>query len=227
VQLPLDKMLGFALETGGPTAHTTIIARSLRHPGDRRRPRRVRGGPQSRLLALDAFEGKIVFDPNPAEVAEYQSGSASTRSSRPQLLHMRSLPTVTRDGRKISSTPTSTCPARSTSEEWNVGGIGLYRSEFLYMKMSPNLPSEKEHLEVYREMVERMGDRTRSRSAPSTSGARSWPGRSSAAGEANPVLGLRGIRLCFSQPEFFRTQLRACCAWRASFRPVGCASCSP
>ena len=73
VQLPLDKMLGFALEMGGPTSHTTIIARSLGIPvivGARGSCERAK---RSRRLALDAFVGKIVFDPNPAVLSEYVS----------------------------------------------------------------------------------------------------------------------------------------------------------
>jgi phosphotransferase system enzyme I (PtsI) len=92
--------------------------------------------------------------------------------------------------------------------EWNVTGVGLYRSEFLYMKMSPNLPSEEDHLDVYRGLVESMEGR------PVTIRTFDLGGKKLArevigSTEANPVLGLRGIRLCFSQPEFFRTQLRA------------------
>lgn len=210
VQLPLDKMLGFALELGGPTSHTTIIARSLGIPvivgvaGACERAKR------SRLLALDAFEGKIVFDPNPAHLSEYQSRQREYREQQSALLHLRDLPTVTRDGRPIELHANIELPAEvDLALMWNASGIGLYRSEFLYMLMSPALPTEKQHLETYREMVSKMGNR------PVTIRTFDLGGRKLAreiiggGTEANPVLGLRGIRLCFSQPEFFRTQLRA------------------
>jgi len=209
VQLPLNNILGFALEMGGPTSHTTIIARSLGIPvivGARGLCEKAK---RSRRLALDAFEGKIVFDPNPAELSEYQSRRREYLEQQSTLLQMRVMPTVTRDGHTIKLLANIDLPAEMEHAlHWNVEGVGLYRSEFLYMKMSPNLPSEEEHLGVYREMVSMMGN------APVTIRTFDLGGRKLArevigGDEANPVLGLRGIRLCFSQPEFFRTQLRA------------------
>ena len=209
VQLPLDKMLGFALEMGGPTSHTTIIARSLGIPvivGARGSCEQAK---RSRRLALDAFEGKIVFDPNPAELSEYESRQREYQEQQATLFQMRVMPTVTRDGREIELLANIDLPAEvEHALQWNVAGVGLYRSEFLYMTMSPALPSEEQHLEVYREMVSEMDP------APVTIRTFDLGGRKLAreiigGSEANPVLGLRGIRLCFSQPEFFRTQLRA------------------
>ena len=209
VQLPLNNILGFALEMGGPTSHTTIIARSLGIPvivGARGVCEQAK---RSRRLALDAFEGKIVFDPNPAELSEYRSRRREYLEQQSTLAQMRVMPTVTRDGHSIELLANIDLPADiDHALHWNVEGVGLYRSEFLYMKMSPNLPSEEEHVEVYREMVSRMGD------APVTIRTFDLGGRKLArevigVDEANPVLGLRGIRLCFSRPDFFRTQLRA------------------
>ena len=209
VQLPLDKMLGFALEMGGPTSHTTIIARSLGIPVIVGAHGACKQAKQSRRLALDASEGKIIFDPNPAEFSEYTSRQREYNERRATLFKMRALPTVTRDGHSIELLANIDLPAEvEQALEWNVGGVGLYRSEFLYMKMSPKLPSEEEHMEVYRDMVSQMAP------APVTIRTFDLGGRKLArevigGPEANPVLGLRGIRLCFSRPEFFRTQLRA------------------
>ena len=209
VQLPLNKMLGFVLEMGGPTSHTTIIARSLGIPVIVGAHGACKEAKRSRRLALDASEGKIIFDPNPAEFSEYTSRQREYNERRAALLKMRAMPTVTRDGRFIELLANIDLPAEvEQALQWNVGGIGLYRSEFLYMKMSPKLPSEEEHLEVYREMVSQMAP------APVTIRTFDLGGRKLArevigGSEANPVLGLRGIRLCFSRPDFFRTQLRA------------------
>jgi phosphotransferase system enzyme I (PtsI) len=209
VQLPLDKMLGFALEMGGPTSHTTIIARSLGIPVIVGAHGACEEAKRSRRIALDAFEGKIIFDPNPAEHSEYESRQSEYRAQQATLLQMRSMPTATRDGRSIELLANIDLPAEiDQALTWNVTGIGLYRSEFLYMKMSPALPSEEEHVAVYSEMVSAMEPR------PVTIRTFDLGGRKLAreiigGSEANPVLGLRGIRLCFSQPEFFRTQLRA------------------
>jgi phosphotransferase system enzyme I (PtsI) len=209
VQLPLDKMLGFALEMGGPTSHTTIIARSLGIPVIVGAHGACEEAKRSRRIALDAFEGKIIFDPNPAEHSEYESRQREYREQQTTLLQMRLMPTATRDGRSIDLLANIDLSAEiEQAITWNVTGVGLYRSEFLYMKLSPALPSEEEHVAVYSEMVSTMDPR------PVTIRTFDLGGRKLAreiigGSEANPVLGLRGIRLCFSQPEFFRSQLRA------------------
>ncbi len=209
VQLPLDKMLGFVLEMGGPTSHTTIIARSLGIPVIVGAHGACEQAKRSRRLALDSSEGKIIFDPNPAEFSEYTSRQREYNEQQAALLKMRDMPTVTRDGHTIELLANIDLPAEvEQALNWNVSGIGLYRSEFLYMKMSPDLPSEEEQLEVYRDMVLQMAP------APVTIRTFDLGGRKLArevigGSEANPVLGLRGIRLCFSRPDFFRTQLRA------------------
>ncbi len=210
VQLPLDKILGFALEMGGQTSHTTIIARSLGIPVIVGATGCCEQAKKSRQLALDAFEGKIVFDPIPAELSEYESRQREYQEQQATLMQMRIMPTVTRDGRAIELLANIDLPTEiEHAQQWNAAGIGLYRSEFLYMKMSPGLPTEDDHMEAYREMVSKMGTN------PVTIRTFDLGGRKLAeqiiggGTEANPVLGLRGIRLCFSRPGFFRTQLRA------------------
>lgn len=219
VQLPLDKILGFAIESGGPTAHTTIIARSFGIPVIVGARGLCEAGRQSRLVALDAFEGKIVFDPEPAVVAEYESRQQQYREQQSHLMEMRAMPSVTRDGREINILANIDLPNEvELARQWNVGGIGLYRSEFLYMKMSPNLPSEKDHLEAYRRITDAMAPH------PVTIRTFDLGGRKLArevvgSSEANPVLGLRGIRLCFSKPDFFKTQLRALVRLAGEYEP--------
>jgi len=221
VQLPLDKMLGFALEMGGPTSHTTIIARSLGIPVIVGAQGSCDEAKRSRRIALDAFEGKIVFDPNPAELSEYKSRQREYQEQQAALLQMRHVPTVTRDGRSIQLLANIDLPNElDHAMDWNVAGVGLYRSEFLYMKMSPALPKEKDHIDVYREMVLKMAPH------PVTIRTFDLGGRKLArevigdGSEANPVLGLRGIRLCLSKPDFFRAQLRALLLTAGEF-PVG------
>jgi phosphotransferase system enzyme I (PtsI) len=220
VQLPLDKMLGFALEMGGPTSHTTIIARSLGIPVIVGASGSCEEAKRSRRLALDAFEGKIVFDPNPAELSEYSSRQREYKEQQAALLQMRHVPTVTRDGRSIQLLANIDLPNEiDQAIYWKVSGVGLYRSEFLYMKMSPALPAEKDHVAVYRDMVAKMEPN------PVTIRTFDLGGRKLAreiigsGSEANPVLGLRGIRLCFSKPDFFRAQLRALLLTAGEFAP--------
>ncbi len=219
-RLPLDRILGFALETGGPTSHTTIIARSFGIPAIVGAHGVCEAARHSRVLALDASEGKIVVDPDPAELSESRSRQREYQEQQAQLLQMRLLPTVTRDGHKLRLLANVDLPAElDHSLQWNVDGIGLYRSEFLYMRFSPALPTEEDHVELYRELVRRMAGR------PVTIRTFDLGGKKLArevigSPEANPVLGLRGIRLCFTQPEFFRVQLRALLRVAAEY-PVG------
>ncbi|MFC2144419.1 phosphoenolpyruvate--protein phosphotransferase [Acidobacteriota bacterium] len=210
VQLPLDKMLGFALEMGGPTSHTTIIARSLGIPVIVGARGSCEEAKRSRRIAIDAFEGKIVFDPNPAELSEYKSRQREYQEQQAALLQMRHVPTVTRDGRSIQLLANIDLPNEiDHAMDWNVAGVGLYRSEFLYMKMSPALPTEKDHIEVYSEMVSKMAPKPVTIRTFDLGGRKLAREIIGAGSEANPVLGLRGIRLCFSKPDFFRAQLRA------------------
>ncbi len=209
VGLPLDKILGFALEMGGPSSHTTIIARSFGIPTAVGLHGACHEAMGSRLVALDAFEGKIVFDPDAAEIRAYETKKRNYQEQQAQLLHVRDLPAVTRDGRKLRLLANIDLPVEvDLANRWNVDGIGLHRSEFLYMKMSPALPTETDHLRFYRDLVRRMAPR------PVTIRTFDLGGKKLARNiignpETNPVLGLRGIRLCLSKPDFFRTQLRA------------------
>jgi len=209
VQLPLHNVLGFVLETGGPTSHTTIIARSLGIPAVVGAHGAVSAALEARRAVLDAFEGLAVFDPDPAEVEEYRSRLAEYEQQRAHLAKVAMQPAVTRDGRRVQLLANvDLLPEVDEALRWKADGIGLYRSEFLYMKMAPALPNEQEHVQLYRQLVARMRD------LPVTIRTFDLGGKKLArevigTQEANPVLGLRGIRLCLRQRDFFRTQLRA------------------
>ena len=208
VKMPLDKVLAFVLEMGGPTSHTTIIARSLGIPVIVGAHGACEAGHHSRRMIVDAFEGKIIFDPDPAEEAEYISRRNEHLEQQAQLQEVRALPTITRDGREVCLLANIDLLTEvSEAVHWNVKGVGLYRSEFLYMQRSPKLPDEDDHAEVYRNLVSSMGGR------PVTIrtfdlGGKKLAREVTGSDEANPVLGLRGIRLCFSKRDFFATQLR-------------------
>jgi phosphotransferase system enzyme I (PtsI) len=220
VQLPLDKILGFILEMGGPTSHTTIIARSLGIPVVVGAHGACGAARDSRRIIVDAFEGKILFDPNLAEETEYGSRQREYVEQQSHLQAMRTLPTVTRDGRTIALLANiDLLPETESAVHWNVDGVGLYRSEFLYMQKSPGLPSEDEHVAVYRDLVQKMGKGRPVTIRTFDLGGRKLSREVMGNDEANPVLGLRGIRLCFSKPEFFRIQLRALLRTAGEFDP--------
>jgi len=219
VKLPLDKVRGFILETGGPTSHTTIIARSFGIPVLVGVHGACAAGVKAERVIVDAFEGKSVFDPDSAEVAEYENRHREHEKQRAHLEAHRNLPTETHDGVPIVLLANVDLPLEvDAALYWNADGIGLYRSEFLYMERSPSLPTEDEHVEVYRRLVDSLDPKPviiRTFDLGGKKLAREVMGGD----EDNPVLGLRGIRLCFSKPAFFRTQLRALIRTAAEFPP--------
>ncbi|HTQ79964.1 MAG TPA: phosphoenolpyruvate--protein phosphotransferase [Thermoanaerobaculia bacterium] len=214
VRLGREQVIGFVIESGGRTSHTTIIARSLNIPA-------VSGiagitgtlTDEDRVI-IDGESGTVVLHPTEEVIAEYKARRTALAARERALLETRELETVTRDGVKINLM--ANIDLLEEAEEvrsFGASGVGLYRSEFLYIEKSPHLPTEEDHLEVYRRLVEA--------AAPHPAIIRTYDlgGRKLAREvmetyEENPVLGLRGIRLTLARPDVFKTQLRG--LYRAS-----------
>jgi phosphoenolpyruvate-protein phosphotransferase (PTS system enzyme I) len=209
LRLGRQEALGFAVESGGKTSHTTILARSFNLP-------LVLGIPNLRNLLddedpiiLDGETGTVILHPTDEVLAEYQARRIDLHHRQRALLATRSLEARTADGVALELTANIDVPEEmDLARQFGAKGVGLYRSEFLYIEKSPELPSEEEHLAVYRRLVEE--------SAPHPAVIRTYDlgGKKLVrellnTREENPVLGLRGIRLTLSRPEVFRTQLRA------------------
>lgn len=209
IHLSASSVTGFASEAGGATSHTTIIAKSLGIPavvGVAGLLDEARG---ASLVIVDGFEGHVVVDPDEALVQVYRLRAAEYRRRQEELLRRSHLPARTVDGWEVTLLANidlaSELPAARAG---GAAGIGLFRSEFLFMKASPNLPDEDEQTAAYEELLAAFP------SGPVTIRTFDLGGRKLArqvigSPEANPVLGLRGVRLCLQKPEFFRTQLRA------------------
>ncbi len=209
VQLPLERVLGFVLETGGATSHTTIIARSLGIPAIVGAHGACQAALEARMAVVDAFEGRVIFDPDPAEVAEYESRNAEYTEQREHLVEVIEQPPVTRDGHRITLLANLDLPSEMReAKRWNAEGVGLYRSEFLYMRFAPGLPSEEDHYEHYLELV-RLAEGKPVVIRTFDLGGKKLAREVIGAQESNPILGLRGIRLCLRQRQFFGDQLRA------------------
>jgi phosphotransferase system enzyme I (PtsI) len=208
VRLGREHVVGFAVETGGRTSHTTIIARSLNLP-------LVAGLEDATQLVTDAdpvvvdgSEGILVLHPTPEVLAEYEARREELRGRERELLATRELPAVTRDGVEVRLMANIDLPEEiEEAKAFGADGVGLYRSEFLYIERSPALPTEEDHLAMYRRLAEA--------AAPHPAIIRTYDlgGRKLArevmeTHEDNPVLGLRGIRLTMARPQIFRTQLR-------------------
>lgn len=209
VRLGRRHVVGFVVETGGETSHTAIIARSLNIP-------LVVGleGVANLItdddpVIVDGTTGKVVLHPSAATLEDYRKQAEALAEKDRQLQATRDLEAVTEDGVHVELMANIELPEEiDDALRFGARGIGLYRSEFLYIEKSPELPTEEDHIEIYRSLIESM--------APHPVVIRTYDlgGRKLARelmeiDEANPVLGLRGIRLTMARPQIFRIQLRA------------------
>jgi phosphotransferase system enzyme I (PtsI) len=202
-------IVGFATETGGRTSHTSIIAKSLFMPAVIGVPRLTKIVDNDELVIVDGYEGTLLVNPTPAMVAEYRGRVSRHAEAEKQLLGNRELAAVTKDGREISlQANIELVEELEDARKFGAQGIGLYRSEFLYISKSPGLPTEEEHFAVYKQLAEALIPNwcvIRTFDLGGTKLAREVMGSK----EDNPVLGLRALRLCMKHRDMFRTQLRA------------------
>lgn len=202
-------IIGFATEAGGRTSHTSIIAKSLFMPAVIGVPRLTKIVDNDELVIVDGYEGTIVVNPTPALVAEYRSRVSRHEEAERKLLENRDLRATTKDQHQISlQANIELVEELDDAIKFGAEGIGLYRSEFLYISTSPDLPTEEEHFEVYRKLVESMAPHPcviRTFDLGGKKLAREVMGSK----EDNPVLGLRALRLCMQHRDMFKTQLRA------------------
>lgn len=202
-------IVGFATEVGGRTSHTSIIAKSLFMPAVIGVPRLTKVVDNDELVIVDGYEGTIVVNPTPAMISEYRSRESRHEEAEQKLLENRTLAAVTKDNHKISlQANIELVEELDDARKYGAEGIGLYRSEFLYISTSPDLPTEEEHFNIYRRLAEatapnwciiRTFDLGGKKLAKEIMGSK----------EDNPVLGLRALRLCMQHRDMFKTQLRA------------------
>ncbi|HMB55340.1 MAG TPA: phosphoenolpyruvate--protein phosphotransferase [Thermoanaerobaculia bacterium] len=208
VHLGRQGVRGFVLEGGGRTSHTTIIARSLNVPLVAGVEGITRLATDEDPVIVEGSSGTVVLHPTPDVLADYTTRRSTLADREAELLATCDLAACTSDGVSVSLLANVDLPEEiEESVRFGAAGVGLYRSEFLYIEKSPEMPSEEEHLDIYRRIVEA--------AAPYPAVIRTYDlgGRKLAREvmhieEENPVLGLRGIRLTLARPEAFRTQLR-------------------
>lgn len=202
-------IVGFATEAGGRTSHTSIIAKSLFMPAVIGVPRLTKIVDNDEMIIVDGYEGAIVVNPTSAMVSEYRSRVTRHEEQEKKLLGNRNVAAVTKDNIQISlQANIELVEELEDAVKFGAEGIGLYRSEFLYISKSPMLPTEEEHFNIYRRLAEAV--------APNWCVIRTFDlgGKKVAATitgkkEDNPVLGLRALRLCMRHRDMFKTQLRA------------------
>ena len=202
-------IVGFATEAGGRTSHTSIIAKSLFMPAIIGVPRLTKIVDNDELVIVDGYEGTLIVNPTEALVAEYRSRVTRHHESERKLLENRDIAAVTKDNVKISLTANiELLEELEDAHRFGAEGIGLYRSEFLYIAKSPLLPTEEEHFNIYRRLAESVAPNwciIRTFDLGGKKVAKQIIGKQ----EDNPVLGLRALRLCMKFRDMFRVQLRA------------------
>jgi len=207
-QLNLEKVLGFITDIGGRTSHTSIMARSLELPaivGTNDFTARVNTGD---YLILDAVNNRVYVNPTQAEIDELKTLEAKLAEEKAELAKLKDLPAVTLDGHKVDVVANiGTIRDCEGAHRNGAEGVGLYRTEFLFMDRD-QLPSEEEQFIAYKEVVEAMEGRLVVLRTMDIGGDKELP-YLNLPKEMNPFLGWRAIRIALDRREILRAQLRA------------------
>ncbi len=207
--LDRSKVLGFCTEVGGPGGHTAIVARGMELPavvgvG----PFLHRVNPGSDVI-IDGFRGKVILHPDQATVDRYLQRSQAGSDRAKRLGEIRDLPARTTDGTDIRLLANIEFPYEvKSSLERGAEGVGLYRTEFLYLGCDEE-PTEQQQFENYSSVVKALDGRSVVMRTLDLGADKVATQNQVDEPEANPFLGLRSIRLSLRQPHMFRTQLRA------------------
>lgn len=207
-QLDRQFIKGFATEIGGRTSHSAIMARSLEIPAVVGINGLLESVEHGEMIILDAIEGHVMLKPTEEQIGLYKTKENEYAEYRESLKELKDAPSRTIDGHEVELSGNIGTPKDVDAVLENGGdGVGLYRTEFLYMDAS-SLPSEDEQFEAYKAVLEAMDNklvviRTLDIGGDKELSYLKFPD------EMNPFLGYRAIRLCLDRPDIFRVQLRA------------------
>jgi phosphotransferase system enzyme I (PtsI) len=208
LRLSRDVTLGVALDMGGPTSHTAILARSLNIPtvvGLRNATGWVREGD---FMIVDGTDGDVIINPPPAVRREYQAKKEKYDNYRLELQKTARLRSVTRDRVRFMPMANIELPDEvAMAMALGAEGVGLFRSEFIYLQ-SQSLPSEEDHLAIYSRIARAAFPKPVYIRTLDIGGEKNLP-QLNIEKEPNPALGLRGVRYSLKNRELFWTQLRA------------------
>jgi phosphotransferase system enzyme I (PtsI) len=201
------KVAAFVTDAGAKTSHTAIVARALEVPAVVGVGKITTLAERGDWIVVDGSRGVVVINPTPEERADYETLRARYLAEEEELLRTRDLPARTLDEVTVSLAANIEF-AEEVPSVLNHGGeaVGLYRTEFLYLGR-PDLPTEEEHFEDYRRILEGLAPRPVTIRTFDLGGDKLPSGMRMPAD--NPALGLRAIRYCLREPQMFRTQLRA------------------
>ena len=213
LQLDKSKILGFVTMGGSGNSHTAILARTMGIPAICGAGEALAEGYNGRVGYIDGETGQLIIDPDAMTQAALKEKYEKQQETKKLLETMKGQEDITLDGKKMLLYCNIGCPEDVAAVLANDGqGIGLFRSEFLYLSAS-DYPTEDEQFEAYRSVADAMnGKRVVIRTLDI--GADKQVDYFDMKEEENPALGVRAIRICLNRPEVFRTQLRA--LYRAS-----------
>ena len=207
-ELSGTKVVGVALDLGGLTSHLAIVLRTLGRPaviglGDI--STRVNTGD---VVVVDGTHGLVVINPDPESLEKYQEDLRIGEQTRVELSELSSLPAVTKDGERVELLANIEFPEEARhAAELGADGIGLYRTEYLYLG-SIREPSEEDQFEAYRAAIKPMGDRPVTIRSIDLGADKRIQDRIDEP-ERNPMMGLRSLRYCLQHLHTFKVQLRA------------------
>ena len=208
VQLDKDKVLSFVTVKGSLNSHTAILARTMAIPALVNTSMSLEGEMDGRLGIVDGANGTFYVDPDEDTLEEMKKRQEEDLSRKQLLLTLKGKENVTLDGQKVMLYANiGNIKDLATVIQNDAGGIGLFRSEFIYLEKE-DFPTEEEQFQIYRQVAQTMaGKRVIIRTLDI--GADKQCDYFHMEHEENPALGCRAIRICLTRPEIFKTQLRA------------------
>ena len=213
IQLPRERIMAFITRQGSSSSHTAILARTLNIPSLVQSDIALETADECQILAVDGFTGTWYADPDEETLAMLRAKQAEAAAARNALEQYRGKESVTRSGKKVLLAANIGCPEDAVDAlKADAEGVGLMRSEFLYLGRN-SLPTEDELFEAYKQVAETMAHRPVVIRTLDI-GADKQVSYLGLEAEENPALGLRGLRICLTNEEIFRPQLRA--IYRAS-----------
>lgn len=202
-------IVGIATDLGGPTSHAAILAQALGLPavvGTGSATSFARAGAG---VVVDGDAGEIVFDPEPADLDRARARREAWLAREAVIAEGRDLPAATKDGVEVVLRANIEFAEELPSViRFGARGVGLYRSEFLFLAHAPSFPGEEEHYRAYREIADKVAPHAAVIRTLDLGGEKYFHEVLEGEGETNPVLGLRAVRLCLSRPDVFRPQIR-------------------
>ncbi|MBP2846718.1 phosphoenolpyruvate-protein phosphotransferase PtsI [Dickeya oryzae] len=207
-QLNLKKVLGFITDIGGRTSHTSIMARSLELPaivGTTDATQKIKNGD---FVILDGVNNKIYLNPDQATIDQLKAVQEQYNTEKYELAKLKDLPAISLDGHQVEVCANiGTVRDIAGAERNGAEGVGLYRTEFLFMDRDA-LPTEEEQFQAYKAVAEAMGAQAVIVRTMDIGGDKDLP-YMNLPKEENPFLGWRAIRICLDRKEILHAQLRA------------------